>query len=153
MAQLAAALQQADQQLNELPLETLAAQLTALQAEAAVSEQLRRSQANVVESYRSGLEQMRGQLHSRLDRASRITQERESIGAQLDELRQRETTLHDEIAAFTSQIDPAEAQSARVGDRAEPAGERRTIGAQPPERPGARSTTRPCWTWRGAKKN
>ena len=110
MAQLAAALQQADQQLNELPLETLAAQLTALQAEAAVSEQLRRSQANVVESYQAGLEQMRGQLHSRLDRASRITQERESIGAQLDELRRRETTLHDELAAFTNQIDPAEAQ-------------------------------------------
>ena len=110
MAQLAAALLQADQQLNELPLETLAAQLTALQAEAAVSEQLRRSQANVVESYQAGLEQMRGQLHSRLDRASRITQERESIGAQLGELRQRETTLHDELAAFTNQIDPAEAQ-------------------------------------------
>ncbi len=53
---------------------------------------------------------MRSQLQSRLDRASHIAQERESIGAQLDELRQRETTLHDELAAFTSQIDPAEAQ-------------------------------------------
>ena len=71
IAQYTAAIQQSNGQLNELPLETLAAQLTALQAEAAVSDQLRRSQANVVESYRSGLEQMRGQLQSRLDRAGR----------------------------------------------------------------------------------
>ena len=40
--------------MNELPLETLTAQLTALQAEAAVSDQLRRSQTNVVESYSIG---------------------------------------------------------------------------------------------------
>jgi chromosome segregation ATPase len=59
IAQHTAAIQQSDLQLNELPLETLAAQLTALQAEAAVSDQLRRSQANVVESYRSDW-QMRG---------------------------------------------------------------------------------------------
>jgi chromosome segregation protein len=110
IAQHAAAIQQADLQLDELPLEPLAAQLTALRAEAAVSDQLRRSQANVVESYRSGLEQMRGQLQSRLDRTSTIVQERETIGAQLAELRQRETTLHDELQVFTSQIDPAEAQ-------------------------------------------
>jgi chromosome segregation protein len=110
IAQHTTAIQQSDLQLNELPLEILAAQLTALQAEAAVSDQLRRSQANVVESYRSGLEQMRGQLQSRLDRTSTIVQERETIGAQLAELRQRETTLHDELAAFTNQIDPAEAQ-------------------------------------------
>jgi chromosome segregation protein len=105
-----AAIQQSDQQLNELPLETLAAQLTALQAEAAVSDQLRRSQATVVESYRSGLEQMRGQLQSRLDRASHIAEERELIGTQLDELHGRETTLHDELATFSRHIDPAEAQ-------------------------------------------
>jgi chromosome segregation protein len=110
IAQHTAAIQQADLQLNELPLEMLAAQLTALQAEAAVSDQLRRSQANVVESYRSGLEQMRGQVQSRLDRASSIVQERESIGVQLVALRERETALHDELATFTSQIDPAEAQ-------------------------------------------
>ncbi len=110
VAQLTSAIHQSDLQLNDLPLETLAAQLTALQAEAAVSDQLRRSQTNVVESYRSGLEQMRGQLQSRLERASVIVQERGSIGLQLDELRQRETTLHDELATFTSQIDPAEAQ-------------------------------------------
>ncbi len=110
IAQHTAALQQTDSQLNELPLETLAEQLTALQAEAAVSDQLRRSQANVVESYRAGLEQMRGQLQSRLDRTGRIVQERETIGMQLAELHQRETTLHDELAAFTTQIDPAEAQ-------------------------------------------
>jgi chromosome segregation protein len=108
--QCTAAIQQSDLQLNDLPLETLAAQLTALQAEAAVSDQLRRSQTNVVESYRSGLEQMRGQVQSRLDRTSTIVQQREAIGAQLDELRQRETTLHDELATFTRQIDPAEAQ-------------------------------------------
>jgi chromosome segregation protein len=110
ITQHTAAIQQSDGQLSELPLETLAEQLTVLQAEAAVSDQLRRSQTNVVESYRSGLEQMRGQLQSRLDRTSHIVQEREAIGVQLDELRQRETTLHDELATFTSQIDPAEAQ-------------------------------------------
>jgi chromosome segregation protein len=110
VAQHSAAIQQSDLQLNELPLETLAEQLTVLQAEAAVSDQLRRSQTNVVESYRSGLEQMRGQWQGRLDRASQIVQEREMIGTQLAELRQRETTLHDELAAFTSNIDPAEAQ-------------------------------------------
>jgi chromosome segregation protein len=110
IAQHTAAIQQSDLQLNELPLETLVEQLTVLQAQAAVSDQLRRSQANVVESYRSGLEQMRGQVQSRLDRASHIVQERAAIGVQLDELRQRETTLHDELATFTSQIDPAEAQ-------------------------------------------
>ena len=110
IAQHIAAVQQADAQANELPLEALAAQLTALQAEAAVSDQLRRSQTNVVESYRSGLEQMRGQLQSRLDRTSHIVQERETIGAQISSLRQRETTLHDELATFTSQIDPAEAR-------------------------------------------
>ena len=110
IAQHNAAVQQADAQANELPLEALAAQLTALQAEAAVSDQLRRSQTNVVESYRSGLEQMRGQLQSRLDRTSHIVQERETIGAHISSLRQRETTLHDELATFTSQIDPAEAR-------------------------------------------
>jgi chromosome segregation protein len=110
IAQHAAAIQQSDVQLNELPLETLAARLTALQAEAAVSDQLRRSQANVVESYRSGLEQMRGQLQSRLDRASGVGLERESISVQLDNLHQNEMTLHDELAVFTGKIDPAEAQ-------------------------------------------
>jgi chromosome segregation protein len=110
IAQHTTAIQQSDIQLNELPLETLAEQLTVLQAETAVSDQLRRSQANVVESYRSGLEQMREQLQSRLDRTSHIAQERETIGAQIADLRQRETTLHDELTAFTSTIDPAETQ-------------------------------------------
>jgi chromosome segregation protein len=110
IAQRTTILQQSETQLSELPLEALTAQLTALQAEAAVSDQLRRSQANVVQSYRAGLTQMRSQLQSRLDRVGHITQEQGSIGTQLDELRQREATLHDEIAAFTAQIDPAEAQ-------------------------------------------
>lgn len=110
IAQRAATLQQSEAQLSELPLEAVTAQLTTLQAEAAVSDQLRRSQSNVVDSYRAGLSQMRSQLQSRLDRVGRIAQEQGSIGTQLDELRQREATLHDEIAAFTAQIDPAEAQ-------------------------------------------
>jgi chromosome segregation protein len=110
IAQRTTILQQSEAQLSELPLETLTAQLTALQAEAAVSDQLRRSQTNVVQSYRAGLTQMRSQLQSRLDRVGHITQEQGSIGTQLDELRQREATLHDEIAAFTAKIDPAEAR-------------------------------------------
>ena len=110
IAQRTAILQQSETQLSELPLEALTAQLTALQAEAAVSDQLRRSQTNVVQSYRAGLTQMRSQLQSRLDRVGHITQEQASIGTQLDQLRQREAALHDEIAAFTAQIDPAEAQ-------------------------------------------
>ena len=110
IAQRTAILQQSETQLSELPLEALTAQLTALQAEAAVSDQLRRSQTNVVQSYRDGLTQMRSQLQSRLDRVGHITQEQGSIGTQLDQLRQREAALHDEIAAFTAQIDPAEAQ-------------------------------------------
>ena len=110
IAQRMTILQQSETQLSELPLEALTAQLTALQAEAAVSDQLRRSQTNVVQSYRAGLTQMRSQLQSRLDRVGHITQEQGSIGAQLDELRQREAALHEEIAAFTAQIDPAEAQ-------------------------------------------
>lgn len=110
ITQRTAILQQSETQLSELPLEALTTQLTALQAEAAVSDQLRRSQTNVVQSYRAGLGQMRSQLQSRLDRVGHITQEQGSIGTQLEELRQREATLHDEIAAFTARIDPAEAQ-------------------------------------------
>ncbi len=110
MTQRTAILQQSETQLSELPLDALTAQLTALQAEAAVSDQLRRSQTNVVQSYRAGLTQMRSQLQSRRDRVGHITQEQGSIGTQLEELRQREATRHDEIAAFTAKIDPAEAQ-------------------------------------------
>lgn len=108
VAQHLAALKQSESQLNELPLEAFTAQLTALQAEAAVSDRLRRSQTNVVESYRSGLAQMRAQLQSRLDRVGHITQEQAAIAAQLADLRQREATLHDEIADFTAKSDPAE---------------------------------------------
>jgi chromosome segregation protein len=110
MVQQTAAIQHAEAQLSELSVDELAAQLTTLQAEAAVSDQLRRSQTNVVESYRSGLEQMRGQLQGRTDRVNRIVQEQQSIEAQLNELHQRGTGLHDELAAFTAQIDPAEAR-------------------------------------------
>ncbi len=105
-----AALAQLETQLAGLSAEELAAQLTALQAEAAISEQLQRSQTQVVSSYRSGLEQMRGQLQSRLNRAQQIEQEQIAIEQQLAEGRQREAALHDQLGALTAQIDPAEAR-------------------------------------------
>ena len=105
-----AALAQAETQLAELSTEELAAQLTALQAEAAISEQLRRSQTNVVNSYRSGLEQVRGQLQGRRQRAQQIEQEQSAIGQQLAEVRQREAAFQDRLTALAAQIDPAEAR-------------------------------------------
>ena len=97
-------------QLTLLPTEELAAQLTALQAEAAIAEQLRRGQTNVMNSYRASLEQMHGQLQGRVNRAQQIEQEQSAIGQQLAEVRQREAALRDQIVALTAQIDPAEAQ-------------------------------------------
>ena len=126
-AQHMATIQQSESQLSELPLEALTAQLTAQQAEAAVSSQLRRSQNNVVESYRSGLEQMRGQQRSRLERAEHITRERATLDAQLAELRQREAALHEELAALTAKIEPAEAQQRTLeSDRSQLEGEERS---------------------------
>ncbi len=96
-------------QLTTLPTEELAAQLTALQAEAAISEQLRRSQTKVVNSYRAGLEQMRGQLRGRENRAEQLAQEQSAIDQQLLELRQRAAALDEQMRALAAQIDPAEA--------------------------------------------
>jgi chromosome segregation protein len=115
LAQYTGTLDQLATQITQLPTEELAAQLTALQAEAAVSEQLRRSQANVVASYIAALDQVRVQLRGRSDRIEQIAGERQSIETQLAELRQREVGLQQGIAAFAAKIDPAE-QTLRDGE-------------------------------------
>ncbi len=97
-------------QLTELPTEDLAAQLTALQAEAAISAQLRRSQTHVVNSYEAGLEQMRSQLRGRLSRVEQIAQEQSGIEQQLAELRQREAAQLDQLTVLAAQLAPAEEQ-------------------------------------------
>ena len=108
LTQLAESVIQADSQLANLPTEEFAAQVTALQAEAAVSEQLSRSQTNVVASYANSLEQMRSQLKGRADRLAQIDQEQQAIEQQLAELHQREASLRAGIASFAEKIDPAE---------------------------------------------
>jgi chromosome segregation protein len=98
-----------DQQLAQLPTEELAAQVNALQAEAAVAQQLLRSQSNVVQSYTAALEQIRAQLTARRDRAGAIASEQQRIGTQLTELRGAEAQLAQDLAALRAHIDPAEA--------------------------------------------
>lgn len=100
---------QFDQQLAALPTEELTAQLNALQAEAAVAEQLHRSQSNVVASYTAALDQIRAQRQSRAERAGAIVAEKQTIEAQLIDLRAREEQLAQTLATLSAQIDPAEA--------------------------------------------
>jgi chromosome segregation protein len=101
-------MQQLETQLLDLPLDALTTQLNSIQAEAAVAEQLRRSQTSVVASYKAALDQIRAQLQGRTDRANRIGQEQQSINAQLSTLQQNEKSIHDQLAAFSEKIDPAE---------------------------------------------
>ncbi len=108
LTQFVNAIDQLDTHMAHLPTDELAAQLTALQAEAAVAEQLRRSQANVVASYTAALDQLRAQLNSRSERLSQIADDRQAIEAQLAELHTREESLRAEINAFAEKIDPAE---------------------------------------------
>ncbi|MBP7689176.1 MAG: hypothetical protein KA765_14765, partial [Thermoflexales bacterium] len=100
---------QFNSQLAQLPLEELTANLTTLQAEAAVAEQLRRSQTNVVASYTAALNQLRAQLKGRADRLTQITTEQQSIESQLNGHRTRAASLAENLAALQTQIDPAEA--------------------------------------------
>ena len=109
LAQHADSVTQFNAQLTELPLEELTAQLTNLQAEAAVAEQLRRSQTNVVASYTAALNQLRAQLKGRADRLTQITTERQSIETQLNDQRSRAAVLAENLTALQTQIDPAEA--------------------------------------------
>ena len=109
LARHADSVSQLEAQLIELPLEELTAQLTALQAEAAVAEQLRRSQTNVVASYTAALNQLRTQLKGRTDRLAQIVNERRTIETQLSDQRTRAAGLAENLAALQIQIDPADA--------------------------------------------
>ena len=109
LAQHSESITQFEAQVAQLPLEELTAQVTALQAEAAVSEQLRRSQANVVASYQTALQQLRAQLQGRAGRLQHIANERQSIEMQLLELRGKDGGMAEQIAALATQIDPAQA--------------------------------------------
>ena len=100
---------QLNAQLAQRPLEALSAHLTGLQAEAAMAEQLRRSQTNVVASYTAALNQLRAQLHGRADRLTQIVNERGAIETQRVERRARAASFADSLAALTTQIEPAEA--------------------------------------------
>ncbi len=93
LARHADTLAQLEVQLNDLPLEELTAQLTALQAEAAVAEQLHRSQTNVVASYTAALNQLRAQLQGRVDRLAQIVDEQQTIDMQLNDQRTRAASL------------------------------------------------------------
>lgn len=109
LARHADSVTQFNSQLAQLPLEELTANLTTLQAEAAVAEQLRRSQTNVVASYTAALNQLRAQLKGRADRLTQITTEQQSIESQLNGHRTRAASLAENLAALQTQIDPAEA--------------------------------------------
>ncbi len=108
LARHADTLAQLEAQLTELPLEELTAQLTALQAEAAVAEQLHRSQTNVVASYAAALNQLRAQLRGRADRLAQIVNEQQTIDTQLNEYRTRAVGLAENLAALATQIEPAQ---------------------------------------------
>ncbi len=102
------AIQQHDAQLLALPLDVLAAQLNSIQAEAAVADQLRRSQESVVASYKAALDQIHAQLQGRTARASQIDQEHQSIGQQIAEVQRQAESIQQQLAAFTAKIDPAD---------------------------------------------
>ncbi|MGH2593251.1 MAG: chromosome segregation protein SMC [Anaerolineae bacterium] len=99
-----------EQQLAGLPLEELAAQLTARQTAAGVSEPLRQGQASVLQSHRSALEQAQAQLAARSQRIASITEERIRIEAQVGALREQEVALAGQLADYRAQIEPAEAE-------------------------------------------
>jgi chromosome segregation protein len=113
LEQIAAGL---DQRLAALPLDDLAAQVTALQTEALVSEQLRQGRENVLRSQRAALEQTHTQIATRNRRIAEIAQEYAQVAAQIIELREREQTFAAQLDDYRARIEPIEHEVRRMED-------------------------------------
>lgn len=99
-----------DRQLDSLPIEQHLARLTSLQAEAAVSEQLRQGHESVVLTHQAALEQAEAQINTRLQRIHAIAEEQAHIETQVAALREQEAGLAAQVSAFQEYAEPAEAE-------------------------------------------
>ncbi len=103
-----------ERRLAELPVEELAAQVSAVQTAAAVSGQLRRGHESVLASHRAVLEQAQAQLDARRQRSAAIAGEQARLEAQVAALREQEAALARQLSDYQVRIGPAEAEVRRI---------------------------------------
>lgn len=104
----------ADEQLGGLPLEELAARLAQLQTAAAVAGQAVQGQQAIVRNEQSAAAQLEGQITARLARAAQLIQESAALETTLTSQRGREGEARKKIEEMDAQLQPAQAQLARL---------------------------------------